>query len=84
MDKVVYASNLALYMVIMLSAPPIIIATVVGVAVALVQALTHVQEQTLPFGVKLLAVCISLYMMAGWFTMHIKRFSVEVIDMAFR
>ena len=46
----------ALYLVMILSLPPIIVASVVGIVLSLIQAITQLQEQTLAFGVKLLAV----------------------------
>ncbi|WP_329609103.1 EscS/YscS/HrcS family type III secretion system export apparatus protein [Pseudomonas lactis] len=42
-------------LVVMLTAPPLIVAVVVGVMTSLVQALMQVQDQTLPFGIKLVA-----------------------------
>jgi type III secretion protein S len=56
----------ALILVLILSMPPIIIATVVGVLVSLIQALTQVQEQTLGFAVKLIVVTIVLLLTASW------------------
>lgn len=49
-------------LVVVLSAPPLIVAVVVGVMTSLVQALMQVQDQTLPFGIKLVAVGITLIM----------------------
>ena len=46
----------ALYLVMMLSLPPIVVASAVGIVLSLIQAITQLQEQTLTFGVKLLAV----------------------------
>ena len=61
MDNIFYIGNKALYMVLILSSVPVIVATVVGIVVAILQAITHIQEQTLPFGIKLLAVCAALF-----------------------
>ena len=47
-------------LVVVLSAPPLIVAVVVGVLTSLVQALMQVQDQTLPFGIKLVAVGVTL------------------------
>ena len=46
----------AIMTVFMISAPLLIVATIVGVAVSLFQALTHIQEQTLVFVPKIFAV----------------------------
>ena len=57
-----YATK-ALYLVLMLSMPPIIVASLIGILLSLIQAITQLQEQTLTFGVKLLAVVLTLFIM---------------------
>jgi type III secretion protein S len=64
-----------LWMTIMLAAPPLLIATLCGVAVSLVQAVTQIQDQTLPYVVKLVAVAITLAGMGRWI-------GVQVIGLA--
>ena len=56
----------ALYLILMLSLPPIVVASVVGILLSLIQAITQIQEQTLAFGVKLISVIITLFLMGGW------------------
>lgn len=56
----------ALIMVLMLSAPPLITAVVSGVLISLVQTLVQVQDQTLPFSVKLICVAAILAATGGW------------------
>lgn len=56
----------ALLMILILSGPPIIISMSVGLFVAILQAATQVQEQTLSFTVKLIAVIFTLMLMGGW------------------
>ena len=63
-DAVHYLSE-SMVLVLLLSLPPIVVASVVGVVVSLLQALTQVQEQTLSFSIKLIAVAITLAGMAG-------------------
>ena len=55
----------SMLLVMVLSLPPIIVASVVGIVVSLLQALTQVQEQTLSFAIKLIAVAITIAAMAG-------------------
>ena len=61
-----YASE-AMYLVLILSMPPIVIGSIVGLLFSLFQAITQLQEQTLSFGVKLIAVSLTLLATAGWF-----------------
>ena len=44
---IIHHAGTAMLLVLLLSMPPIIVATVVGVLVSLLQALTQIQEQTL-------------------------------------
>lgn len=70
----------ALFLVLLLSMPPIIVATVVGVLVSLIQAVTQIQEQTLGFAIKLVASIITLYLTARWLGMEIFRFTTIIFD----
>ncbi len=56
----------SLYLSITLSAPPLIAAILAGVLVSLVQTLVQVQDQTLPFSIKLLVVAIVLSGVSTW------------------
>jgi len=46
----------------------------------LIQALTQIQEQTLSFGVKLIAVGITLYLTARWIGGEIFYFAQNLFD----
>ncbi len=50
----------AIWLTIQLSAPVLIVGLVVGVAIGLMQALTQIQEATLVFAPKIVAVFVSL------------------------
>jgi type III secretion protein S len=47
-----------LMLVLYLSAPPLVIATAVGLIVGLLQAVTQIQDQTLPQALKLVAILV--------------------------
>ena len=55
-----------LLIILRLSLIPIIVATVIGIIVSLLQALTQIQEQTLGFAVKLIAISITLLAASSW------------------
>jgi type III secretion protein S len=55
----------ALWLVLLLSAPPIIAASVVGLLVAIVQAATQLQEQTLQYTLKFFAIVVSIFLTAS-------------------
>lgn len=84
MDLLVYAGNKALYLILLLSAGPIAVATLVGLLVGLVQTVTQLQEQTLPFGVKLLSVSLCLFALSGWYGERLLAFGREMLKLALR
>jgi type III secretion protein S len=66
-------------LVVILSAPPLIVAVIAGVLTSLVQALMQVQDQTLPFGIKLVAVGVTLILTGRWIGGEL----IQLINMAF-
>lgn len=65
----------ALILILLLSGPPIIISMVLGLLVAIFQAATQIQEQTLSFTVKLFAVIITLMLLGGWLSAQLIQFA---------
>ena len=55
----------ALWYVMLLSAPPIIVAAVVGLIVAVLQAATQIQEQTLQYALKFFAIVVTIFVTAS-------------------
>ena len=55
----------ALWLVLLLSAPPIVAASIVGLLVAVVQAATQLQEQTLQYTLKFFAIVITIFITAS-------------------
>jgi type III secretion HrpO family protein len=70
----------AVYLTMMLSMAPILVATIVGLIVSLFQALTQIQEQTLGFAVKLIAVTITLLLTARWMGSELLTFCNHLFD----
>jgi len=65
----------ALILILLLSGPPIIISMILGLLVAIFQAATQIQEQTLSFTVKLFAVILTLIVLGGWLSAQIINFA---------
>jgi len=63
---VIYLFKESMILVVMLSAPPLIVAVVVGMIISLLQAVMQLQDQTLPFAIKLLAVGGTLALSGRW------------------
>ena len=78
--EVIHYSSQSLWLVLILSMPPILAAAVLGTLVSLIQALTQIQEQTLGFVVKLVAIIIALFASAGWLGTELVAFSELMFD----
>jgi type III secretion protein S len=70
----------SMVLVMVLSLPPILVASVVGIAISLLQALTQVQEQTISFAIKLIAVAITIAAMAGLLGSELMNFAIKLFD----
>ena len=58
--------NSALYLIMYLSAPLVLAPLVTGFIISVLQAATQIQEQTLSFIPKLIAIVIALVLMGPW------------------
>ncbi|NGX59669.1 MAG: Flagellar biosynthetic protein FliQ [Chlamydiae bacterium] len=70
----------ALLLILILSGPPILISTMLGLFVAVFQAATQIQEQTLSFMVKLFAVILTLLFLGGWLSAQIVQFTMNIFQ----
>ena len=70
----------ALLLILILSGPPIVISMAFGLFVAIFQAATQIQEQTLSFTVKLVAVILTIMIMGGFLSAQILRFANNIFD----
>lgn len=70
----------ALMLTLILSMPPIVAAAGVGLMISLIQALTQIQEQTLPFAFKLVAVVVSIFLTSRWIGIEIFNFALAVMS----
>lgn len=64
MEYFVGVSKQALFLALIITAPPVLLALVVGLTISILQATTQIQEQTLTFVPKLVAVVLSLIVTA--------------------
>lgn len=70
----------ALMTVLLLSAPALLVAIVVGFGVGLVQALTQIQDQTLPQAIKLVAVMLVLLVLGPLLGMKVVDLAGQMLD----
>ena len=68
----------ALLLIVMLSAPVLLAGMVTGLAVSVFQAVTSIQEATLTFVPKLIAVFVAMVVCMPWMADLAVRFTVEL------
>lgn len=68
----------ALLLILIVSGPPIIFASIIGLFVAIFQAATQIQEQTLSFALKVIAVMATVMYMGGWLGGIILNFAKQI------
>jgi flagellar biosynthesis protein FliQ len=73
--------NRAVMMALMVAAPLLITALVIGVIVSLVQALTQIQEQTLTFIPKLIGVAMVMLLTLPWMVRQLVEYLVGILDL---
>jgi flagellar biosynthetic protein FliQ len=69
----------SLTLTLFLSAPILIAAVVIGLAISLIQAVTQIQEQTLTFVPKILGMGIVAILVMPWITTVILEFSARML-----
>ena len=68
----------AVWLVIKCSAPMLITSLVVGLVISIFQTVTSIQEQTLTFVPKILAVFLTLMLLGGWMLDSMSGFMVDL------
>ena len=69
-----------LVLIIKVSAPMLLVSLVVGLIISILQTITSIQEQTLTFVPKLLAIFLTLMLAGNWILTTLKEFIVELFQ----
>ena len=69
-----------LILMLKISMIPIVVATVIGIIVSLLQALTQIQEQTLGFAVKLVVISVTIMVCASWMGGELMLYTQDIFD----
>ena len=77
-DMVMELANEALYTIILTSAPLLLVSLVIGLIVSIFQTVTSIQEQTLTFVPKILAVFLCLMLLGSWMMDNLSGFMTEL------
>ena len=71
----------ALIETLMLSAPVLLVAMVIGLIISILQATTQIQEQTLTFVPKIAAIMLVLALLGGWMFGSLSQYTRELFSM---
>ena len=77
-DMAVQIGREALFMVMLISAPMLGLGLLVGILVSIFQATTQIQEQTLAFIPKIIAVFVSILIFGPWILSIIIEYTREI------
>lgn len=77
-DGVVQICNRALYIICITAAPILIVSLVVGLIISIFQTVTSIQEQTLTFVPKILAIFGSIIILGHWMLNNMVEYIVEL------
>lgn len=77
-DDIVQISSEALYTIVITSAPILIVSLVVGLIVSIFQTVTSIQEQTLTFVPKILAIFAALLILGHWMINNMVEFMIRL------
>ncbi len=67
-----------LFLIIKVSAPLLLISLVIGLFISIFQTVTSIQEQTLTFVPKIIAVFLGMMLIGGWMLEELSNFMVEL------
>ena len=77
-DEVTAIASSALFLVIKVAAPVLLVSLVIGLIVSIFQAVTSIQEQTLTFVPKILAVFLALIVLGNWMLSEMSGFMISL------
>lgn len=77
-DAVVDIANNALYLIIKVSLPILLVSLIIGLVISIFQTVTSIQEQTLTFVPKIIGVFLGLMLLGGWMMQNMVEFTNEL------
>lgn len=78
-EYVMAVAKQALFLSLIITAPPVMVALLVGLTISIVQATTQIQEMTLTFVPKLVAVITALAIAGPWMLVQLITFANAIL-----
>lgn len=79
-EFVIRLAGEAVYTVLKASAPMLLIGLIVGLIISVFQATTQIQEQTLAFVPKIIAVLLAILIFGQWILTTLVEFTFRILD----
>lgn len=80
-SEVLDVARQAIWLTLKIGAPIMVIGLAVGLMVSLFQALTQIQEMTLAYVPKILAIFLALYLFLPFMSINLNEFMIELADL---
>jgi flagellar biosynthetic protein FliQ len=81
MQYIIALGRQAIYTTLVVSAPMLILALIVGLAISILQAITQLHEMTLTFIPKIIAVAVALVIFLPWMITTIVNYTFQLFSM---
>ena len=79
-EGLIHLAKNSVYRILIVTAPVIGIGLLVGLIVSVFQATTQIQEQTLAFVPKIVAVLVSIVLFGPWMLTHLIDFTENILS----
>lgn len=79
-DSIMGLAQSSIYLTILVLAPVLGVALAVGLIISIFQAITQIQEQTLAFAPKIVAVFVSLLFFGPWMLTHLVDYTRNILS----
>ena len=77
-DAVTEIASAALYLVLKVSLPVLLVSLVIGLVISIFQTVTSIQEQTLTFVPKVIGIFLALMILGGWMMQNMVEFTTTL------
>lgn len=79
-NTLIELTNRMLVLVLLLSLPTVAASVVVGLAIGILQAVTQIQDQSIAYGLKLIAVAAVIALTAAWSGSELFQYARQVFE----
>lgn len=77
-DVVTAMAGEALFLIIKVAAPLLLVSLCVGLAISIFQTVTSIQEQTLTFVPKVLAIFLTMMLLGNWMLTELSNYMIRL------